>query len=98
METVGDYISLIFLLVFGIWIGSIIHTYYMRQILTEIKRMNQGTPSAPSTPSTPVTRPPLTKYVKGSLMYCSDCDTGFRGDRTSCPKCGGTNRYLKNEE
>jgi primosomal protein N' len=87
METVGDYISLIFLLVFGLWIGSIIHTYYMRQILTEIKKMNQSGP-------TPIVDIP--KKVISSLMYCSDCDTGYRADRTACPECGGTNRYLKN--
>jgi hypothetical protein len=90
METVGDYISLIFLLVFGIWIGSIIHTYYMRQILSELKKLNRSTPSDPKT----IPQKPL---FKGSLMYCSDCDTGYRGDRTTCPKCGGTSRYLKNE-
>ena len=87
METVGDYISLIFLLVFGIWIGSLIHTYYMRQILTEIRKMNQGSPSTPVAPP---------KKVTSSLMYCSDCDTGYRADRSACPECGGTNRYLKN--
>jgi hypothetical protein len=89
METIGDYISFIFLLVLGIWVGSLIHTYYMRQILTEIKKMNQ---SAPSTP-----KPPPIKPIKPSLMYCSDCDTGYRADRSACPECGGTNRYLKNE-
>jgi len=92
METIGDYISFIFLLVFGIWIGSLIHTYYMRQILSELKKLNQGTSSDPKT--IPI---PLKPTFKGSLMYCSDCDTGYRGDRTACPKCGGTNRYLKNE-
>ena len=84
METVG-------LLVFGIWIGSIIHTYYMRQILAEIKKMNQSIPSSPSTPVVPPKKPTNTV-----LMYCSDCDTGYRADRTACPECGGTNRYLKN--
>jgi len=88
METAGDYISLIFLLVFGIWIGSIIHTYYMRQILIEIKKMNQSGPSAPVAPPKNPT--------KATLMYCSDCDTGYRADRAACPECGGTNRYLKN--
>jgi hypothetical protein len=92
METIGDYISFIFLLVFGIWIGSLIHTYYMKQILSELKKLNQGTPSDPKT--IPIPPKPI---IKGSLMYCSDCDTGYRGDRTDCPVCGGTNRYLKNE-
>jgi Zn finger protein HypA/HybF involved in hydrogenase expression len=87
METVGDYISLIFLLVFGIWIGSIIHTYYMRQILAELKKMNQGTPIVDVIPP---------KKLINSVMYCSDCDTELKSDRTSCPNCGGSNRYLKN--
>jgi hypothetical protein len=101
METIGDYISFIFLLVFGIWIGSLIHTYYMKQILSELnylkqilselKKLNQGTPSDPKT--IPIPPKPI---IKGSLMYCSDCDTGYPGDRTDCPLCGGTNRYLKN--
>lgn len=91
MQTIGDYISLIFLLIFGIWIGSLIHTYYMRQILSELKKLNQGTPSDPKT----IPRmPPST----GSLMYCTDCDRGYRPERhNSCPECGGTNRYLKSE-
>jgi hypothetical protein len=88
METVGDYISLIFLLVLGIWIGSLIHTYQMRQILNEIRKMNQSGP-------TPIVVPPI-KPKLNVLMYCSDCDTGYRADRSACPKCGGTNRYLKN--
>jgi hypothetical protein len=88
METVGDYISFIFLLVLGIWVASIIHTYYMRQILTEIKKMNQ------SGPTPPVVIPPPPK--SNVLMYCSDCDTGYRADRAACPECGGSNRYLKN--
>ena len=90
METIGDYISFIFLLVFGIWIGSLFHTYYMRQILSELKKLNQ------STPIDPKTIPPK-PFSKGSLMYCSDCDAGYKADRTACPNCGGTNRYLKNE-
>jgi len=87
METVGDYISLIFLLVLGIWVGSLIHTYNMRQILAELKKMNQSTPSVDITPP---------KKLPNVLMYCSGCDTGYRADRAACPKCGGTNRYLKN--
>jgi len=86
METIGDYISFIFLLVFGIWIGSLIHTYYMKQILSELKKLNPKTIPIPPKP-----------IFKESLMYCSDCDTGYPGDRTDCPLCGGTNRYLKNE-
>ena len=84
METVG-------LLVFGIWIGSIIHTYYMRQILAEIKKMNQSIPSSPSTPVVPPKKPTNTV-----LMYCSDCDTGYGVFRNTCPNCGSSNRYLKN--
>jgi len=90
METIGDYISFIFLLVFGIWIGSLFHTYYMRQILSELKKLNQGTPSELKT-----IKPKLVS--KGSLMYCSDCETGYKADRTACPNCGGTNRYRKSE-
>jgi hypothetical protein len=91
METIGDYISFIFLLVLGIWVGSLIHTYYMRQILTEIKKMNQGTPSDPKTiPTKPV--------PKGSLGQCSDCNTGYRADGSSCPECGGSGFvYTKKE-
>lgn len=91
METIGDYIFLIFLLVFGIWIGSLIHTYYMRQILSELKKLNQGNPSDPKTI-------PLKPLSKEFLMYCSDCDTGYRAERhRACPECGGPNRYLKSE-
>ena len=93
METIGDYISFIFILVFGIWIGSIIHTYYMRQILSELKKMNQSDPNRQSPPVNTIPK----VSSKGTLMYCSDCDTGYRADRTACPNCGGTNRYLKTE-
>ena len=97
METIGDYISFISLLVFGIWIGSLFHTYYMRQILSELKKLNQSTPSDPKTippNSDPKTIPP-NLFSNWLLMFCSDCDTGYRGKRTDCPKCGGTNRYQK---
>jgi rRNA maturation endonuclease Nob1 len=59
----------------------------MRQILAEIKKMNQGTPIVDVIPP---------KKLINNVMYCSDCDTEFKSDRTSCPNCGGSNRYLKN--
>jgi Zn finger protein HypA/HybF involved in hydrogenase expression len=89
-ETIGVFVWLIFILIFGTWVGMIMNTYYIRQILSELKKLNQSTPSEPKT--IPIKIPP-----KPSLMYCSNCDTGFKADRTACPKCGGTNRYLKNE-
>ena len=89
METVGfeDFIFLIFLLVFGIWIGSLINTYYMRQILAEIKKTNQSSAVADVVPP---------KKITNSLMYCSNCDTRLEANRSECPKCGSMNRYLKN--
>ena len=89
-ETIGVFVWLIFILIFGTWVGMIMNTYYIRQILSELKKLNQ------STPIDPKTIPPK-PFSKGSLMYCSACDTGYKAERDACPKCGGTNRYLKNE-
>lgn len=101
MESIGDLIGWMFLFVFGIWIGSLVNTFYIKRIYDEISKLNRGTRD--------VFRPDLTwddskkPYIgepvrfdeKGQFKYCEGCSSPTEMHKIECQACNGTSFVLK---
>ena len=96
MESIGDLIGWMFLFVFGIWIGSIINTFYIKKIYEEIRNLNRHSQVGSLSPEKTPKEANIGRVTNDSkLKYCSKCEWAYVG-RTSCPGCSSTDFYLKN--
>jgi len=100
MESIGDLIGLMFLFVFGIWIGSLVNTFYIKKIYDEISKLNRGSdrgtrdgfhPTLISDdPKKPYIGEPVTRTGEGPVKYCEGCSSPTEMYLMECQACYGT--------
>jgi len=100
MESIGDLIGWMFLFVFGIWIGSLVNTFYIKKIYDEISKLNRGSgrgtrdvfrPDLTLDDSKkPYIGEPVTHTGEGPVKYCEGCSSPTEMHLTECRNCYGT--------
>ena len=97
MESIGDLIGWMFLFVFGIWIGSLVNTFYIKKIYDEISKLNpgsgQGTRGSDdgSLPLPKQRYIPENEYIgQGQFKYCEGCSSPTEMHKMECQACNGT--------
>ena len=94
MESIGDLIGWMFLFVFGIWIGSIINTFYIKKIYEEIRNLNgrSGGEARPlifnNLKADEEARPKI--FNNSNMKYCEKCSSSTEMHLTECRNCYGT--------
>ena len=97
MEIIGGLIGWFFIFGFIIYVGLLINSFYTVRIYREIRDLNRHFQVGSLSPEKTPKEANIGRITNDDkLKYCSQCETGFRADRTSCPECSSTNFYLKN--
>ena len=100
MESIGDLIGWMFLFVFGIWIGSLVNTFYIKKIYDEISKLNRGSGQGTRDGFHPKEEEEEEVKYGVKYKYCfHGCSSPIDDTLKECPACSGHSFvYRKPEE